>query len=51
MKLKVHYVESLQAYRKLTDVIKVKVLGDYTLLLEFDDGAAGRVDISSIVPF
>lgn len=33
------------------DVIKVKVLKDYKLHLQFDDGIQGNVDISKLVPF
>ena len=33
------------------DVIKVKVLKDYNLYLQFDDGSHGDVDISKLVPF
>lgn len=33
------------------DVIRVEVLKDYTLHLEFDDGSKGSVDISKLIPF
>ena len=33
------------------DVIKVKVLDNYTLHLQFDDGSQGDVDVSKLVPF
>jgi hypothetical protein len=33
------------------DVIKVEVLKDYTLHLQFDDGSEGNVDISALIPF
>ena len=33
------------------DVIGVKVLENYKLQLQFDDGSCGVVDISKIVPF
>lgn len=33
------------------DVINVKVLEDYKLHLQFEDGCAGEIDISKIVPF
>jgi hypothetical protein len=36
---------------KHIDVLKVKVLKDYTLRLQFEDGTQGKVDISKIVPF
>lgn len=35
----------------ILDVVKVKVLDDYCLWLEFDNGKSGVVDISKIVPF
>lgn len=35
----------------LNDVINVKVLEDYKLFLQFEDGYAGEVDISAIVQF
>ncbi len=35
----------------LLDVINVKVLEDYKLYLQFEDGCAGEIDISKIVPF
>ena len=34
-----------------SDVIKVAVLKDYVLHLQFDDGSDGYVDISKLVPF
>lgn len=33
------------------DVIKVKVLENYKLYLQFEDGYAGEIDISEIIPF
>ena len=33
------------------DVIKVTILTDYKLHLQFDDGSYGNVDISKLVPF
>lgn len=33
------------------DIIKVQVLTDYNLYLQFDDGVHGNVDISKIIPF
>jgi len=33
------------------DVINVKALENYKLYLQFEDGYAGEVDISKIVPF
>lgn len=36
---------------KHVDVIKVKVLRDYELYLQFDDGRQGNVDISKLIPF
>ena len=36
---------------KHIDVIKVKVLKDYRLHLQFDDGSQGDVDISKLIPF
>lgn len=36
---------------KQVDVIKVKVLNDYKLYLQFDNGSQGNVDISKLVPF
>jgi hypothetical protein len=36
---------------KILDVIGVKVLHDYLLELQFDNGVFGVVDISRIVPF
>lgn len=33
------------------DVIQVTTLEDYKLHLRFEDGSAGEVDISKIVPF
>lgn len=36
---------------KILDVIDVKVLHDYLLELQFDNGASGVVDIARIVPF
>lgn len=33
------------------DVIKVQVLNDYTLKLQFDNGSRGIVDISKLIPF
>ncbi len=35
----------------LIDIIAVKVTGDYTLHLQFEDGIEGSVDISTIIPF
>jgi Protein of unknown function (DUF2442) len=35
----------------LIDVVKVKVVSDYTLYLQFEDGEEGEIDISTIVPF
>ncbi|MES2141853.1 MAG: DUF2442 domain-containing protein [Pseudomonadota bacterium] len=36
---------------KHVDVIRVKVLKDYELYLQFDDGSQGNVDISKLIPF
>ena len=36
---------------EFVDVTRVKVLSDYVLHLEFDDGSVGDVDISKLVPF
>lgn len=36
---------------KILDVTKVKVLKDYLLELEFDNGVLGVVDISRVIPF
>ena len=33
------------------DVIDVKVLEDYKVKLQFEDGSVGVVDISKVVPF
>ena len=33
------------------DIINVKALENYKLYLQFEDGCAGEVDISKIVPF
>jgi hypothetical protein len=33
------------------DVVKVKVLDDYRLYLQFADGKAGELDIAKLVPF
>lgn len=33
------------------DVVDVKVLHDYVLLLKFDNGVEGEVDISTVVEF
>ena len=35
----------------IVDVTQVEVLNPYRLRLEFDDGTAGEVDISELVPF
>jgi hypothetical protein len=35
----------------LKDVIKVEAMGDYRLHVEFEDGAAGEIDVAAIVPF
>ena len=35
----------------IVDVTQVEVLRGYRLRLEFDDGTAGEVDISELVPF
>lgn len=35
----------------IVDVTRVEVTRDYRLLLEFDDGTAGEVDIRELVPF
>lgn len=35
----------------LTDIVEVKPLGGYRLFLRFDDGAAGEIDLDSIVRF
>lgn len=35
----------------LTDVVEVKPLGGHRLFLRFDDGAAGEIDVASIVRF
>lgn len=35
----------------LYDVIKVKVVKDYTLFLRFENGTEGNVDVSDIIPF
>jgi len=35
----------------LHDIVEVKVLEGYRILLRFDDGVDGRVDISNIVAF
>ncbi len=35
----------------LVDVTEVKVLDNYNLALCFEDGTAGQVDISKMVPF
>lgn len=35
----------------LVDIIAVKVIGDYTLHLKFEDGLEGDVDISAFIPF
>jgi len=35
----------------LADIIEVKVLGNYKLALRFEDGTAGQVDITKVVPF
>ena len=35
----------------IVDVTHVEVLMAYRLRLEFDDGSAGEVDISELVPF
>ena len=35
----------------IVDVTRVEVLKDYRLLLEFDDGTAGEVDIRELIPF
>jgi hypothetical protein len=35
----------------IIDVTEVKVLQDYKLLLQFNDGCSGEVDIKKIVPF
>ena len=33
------------------DVVSVKVLPEYKLYLQFEDGSDGKVDISKLVPF
>jgi hypothetical protein len=33
------------------DVIKVKIVKDYNLVLTFEDGKTGQVDISQLIPF
>lgn len=33
------------------DVVEVKVLGDYTLFLRFDDGRSGKVDLAKLITF
>ncbi len=33
------------------DVVKVNVLDDYRLYLQFSDGKAGELDIAKLVPF
>lgn len=33
------------------DVVEVKVLENYRLFLQFDDGTSGEIDISEIIPF
>lgn len=33
------------------DVVEVKVLENYLLFLQFDDGSSGEVDISEVIPF
>ena len=33
------------------DVVKVKVLNNYMLYLQFNNGTQGNVDISTLVPF
>ena len=35
----------------LKDVVEVKAVGDYRLMLRFEDGAEGEVDVSTVVPF
>ena len=35
----------------LLDIVGLKLLGDYKLLLSFEDGKQGEVDISKIVQF
>ncbi len=35
----------------LTDIVEVKPLGGYRLFLRFDDGAAGEIDLDSIMRF
>lgn len=35
----------------LIDVIEVKIVHDYMVLLTFENGTRGEVDISKIVPF
>ncbi len=35
----------------LVDVVKVTVINDYKLLLQFDDGAKGEVDIAKLIRF
>ncbi len=33
------------------DVVKVKVLDDYRLYIQFSDGKSGELDIAKLVPF
>lgn len=35
----------------LFDIVEVKVLKNYTLYIRFENGIAGEVDISKIIPF
>jgi hypothetical protein len=35
----------------LYDIIKVKVVKNYTLYIRFEDGLSGEIDISKLVPF
>lgn len=35
----------------LKDIVRVELLSDYSLHLEFEDGVAGDIDVASLVPF
>ena len=35
----------------LADIVEVKVLDHYRLVLRFNDGTVGEVDVTEIVPF
>ena len=34
-----------------SDIVKVTVLDNYNLHLQFEDGVSGEIDISQIIPF